>query len=113
MQNAHWLKWPVLRGHLTNNTPKWPPGVHPAGTLKHQEATHTILFYKRPPSNHHTYIMQSHIVYIPNLFVRLMLSLYSNYFVLMGHPSRRQAFSGVPPGGRPDLRLVRILYARM
>jgi len=38
MQKASLPKWPVLGGHPTNNTPKWPPGVHPkysTGTSKH------------------------------------------------------------------------------
>jgi hypothetical protein len=38
MQKASLPKWPVLGGHPTHNTPKWPPGVHPkysTGTSKH------------------------------------------------------------------------------
>jgi hypothetical protein len=65
----------VFKGHPTYNTPKLPSGVYPVETLKYQEGTHTIPFYERPLSAYHCYI-KSHIVYIPNWLVRLMLSLY-------------------------------------
>jgi hypothetical protein len=77
MQKASLPKWPVLGGHPTNNTPKRPPGVQAAGTPKHQVGHPYYSIYDRPPSNHHSYIMQPRIVYIPNRFVvRVVPSLY-------------------------------------
>jgi hypothetical protein len=57
MQKASLPKWPALRGHPTNNTPKCTP----VRTPKYQDGTQTILSYERPPSNHHSYIMQPRI----------------------------------------------------
>ena len=87
--------------HATNYTPKWPPGVHPVATPKHQKSTHTIPSYERPPSTYHCYKMQPHIAYIPRELVRLVFSLYWRVgllFVLMRCAPSQHAFSARTPG---------------
>jgi hypothetical protein len=114
MQKASLPKWPVLGGHPTNHTPKRPPGVQACRNTKTSGGHPYYSIYDRPPSNHHSYIMQPRIVYIPNRFVvRVVPSLYiensrvvlvCSIGLLFCFDGGRYAFSALPPGGRPDHR---------